>query len=341
MVIVICDFMRILITGITGLIGSHLAEFLVTEEHTVYGIVRTRGNTQNISHLKKARIIEGDVEDAEAVRSALRTSDPEIIFHLAAQSYPNASWEAPLKTLTINIASTVHILENVRKAAPEAKVLIACSAAEYGSRGEGYPLKGQAFNPGDRIMEDAALRPVHPYGVSKVAQELLGHQYFTNFGIRTYLPRFFNQAGPRQGDRTALQSWAKQIVEIERENNELRMMNDRKIKVGNLETVRDFLDVRDGVRAMWALVTKGKPGEPYNVCSGKGYRMGELLETLLSLARFPVMAEVDIRRLRLADEPRIVGNHDKLTKDTEWKPAIPIEETLKSILEYWRHQNFS
>lgn len=314
--------MRILITGITGLIGSHLADFLVMNEQVVYGVVRTRGNLQNIEHLGKAvKRIDGDVEDAEAVFSALKQSQPDVVFHMAAQSYPNASFEAPLKTLKVNIASTIHILETVRKHYQNTKVVIACSAAEYGT------------GIGSLISEDYPLRPVNPYGISKVAQELLGYQYWVNFGIRTYLPRFFNQAGPRQGDRTSLQSWAKQIAEAENKSHKTNT-----IQVGNLDTVRDFLDVRDGVRAIWSLVTKGKPGEPYNICSGKSYQMRNLLEKLLSQAQLPVTYEIDPDRMRPSDEPSIVGSNEKLTKDTGWNPAIPIEETLETILAYWRNQ---
>lgn len=317
--------MRILITGITGLIGSHLAEFLVQNGHIVYGVVRTRGNLQNIEHIRKEiHLIEGDVEDAEAVFSALKKSQPDVVFHMAAQSYPNASWEAPLATLTGNITSTVHIFENVRKLAPRTKVLIACSAAEYGPTPPSAPLG---------ITEDVPLKPVNPYGISKVAQELLGYQYFVNFGIKTYLPRFFNQAGPRQGDRTSLQSWAQQIAEAENKSNKTNT-----IKVGNLDTVRDFLDVRDGVRAIWELVTKGNPGEPYNICSGTGYRMHDLLEKLLSQARILVTYDVDPARIRPADEPSIVGSNEKIMKDTGWKPSLPIEQTLETILAYWRNQ---
>ncbi|MDP3724383.1 MAG: GDP-mannose 4,6-dehydratase [bacterium] len=389
--------MTIFITGITGLIGSHLAEFLLEETpHNVVGLVRVRGNIQNLDHLAhfaptslklrgasraaaaRLRVVEGSVDDGKAIDDVIRKTKPDILFHLAAQSYPHESWSAPISTFHTNVDSTIHILETVKTVNPKMKVLVACSAAEYGlvhhERSllpkEGETLTRQDYPP---LTENTPLHPLHPYGISKVAQEMLGYEYFVNFGIPVYLPRFFIQAGPRQGDRISVQTFAKQIAEKEISLGKKRggaewaplrsggasegqgslanrspkgeggsdggdeVTGPHTIRVGNLNAYRDYLDVRDGVRAIWAIVEKGKPGTPYNVCSGTAYKVQYILDSLIKMASVPIRVEVDPKRLRPSDEPVILGSHEKLTAATGWTPKIPIEETLRSILNYWRH----
>jgi GDP-4-dehydro-6-deoxy-D-mannose reductase len=316
--------LRVLIFGVTGLLGSHLAEYFVSlGDIEVFGFKRWRSSTENLAgfdtHL---RLLEGDIQDPYSVERAVRESAPERIFQLAAQSYPSESWDAPALTLSTNVLGTVHVLEAARHLTPRPRVLIACSSAEYGT-----------ISPAEvPVAESHELRPVSPYGVSKVAQELLGVQYHLSFGIPVYLARFFNQVGPRQGDRCSIQTFARQIAEIELGGNRMA------VRHGNLTTQRDFLDARDGVRAVWELIEKGRPGVAYNVCSGQAVEMQAVLRQLIALADRPVSTELDASRLRPVDEPILVGDHTLLSADTGWEPRLPLSQTLGDILSYWRRR---
>lgn len=314
--------MRVLITGVTGLIGSHLAEFLVGQPGVeVFGLKRWRSPTANLAALEgRITLLEGDVEDPYSVFAALERAAPDRVFHLAAQSYPSESWTAPVATMNTNVNGTIHVLEGVRQRAPNAQVLIACSSAEYG-----------LIKPDEvPIAESRPLRPISPYGVSKVAQELLGLQYHLSFGMRVYLARFFNQVGTRQGDRCSIQTFARQIAEIEAHGGSGALDH------GNLSPYRDFLDVKDCVRAIWALLDRGKPGVPYNVCSGRARSMREILDQLVALSPAEVNPRVDPARLRPVDEPVLEGDRRRLSADTGWEPRVPLAQTLAEVLDYWR-----
>jgi GDP-4-dehydro-6-deoxy-D-mannose reductase len=265
-------------------------------------------------------ILEGDVEDRSSVEAALRASRPEVVFHLAAQSYPSESWQAPIATFNANVTGTINVLEAVRAADRDIAVHIAGSSAEYGFvRPEECPIR-----------EDHPLRPLSPYGVSKVAQELLGYQYHANFGLRTFLTRSFNHIGPRQGDRTSVNTFCKQVAAIE------AGLAEPVVHHGNLTPRRDFTDGRDAARALWLLVQRGRPGEVYNLCSGRAPTIQEVLDCARGLGRVPTTARPDPARFRPADEPLLLGDNQKLRADTAWAPEIPLQQSVSDILDYWR-----
>ncbi|MEO0098690.1 MAG: GDP-mannose 4,6-dehydratase, partial [candidate division WOR-3 bacterium] len=266
--------MKFLITGITGFVGSHLAEYLLSlGKDEVFGIYRWRSRMENISHLSdKISLLECDLKDPVAVREVIRKIKPDGIFHLAAQSYVPMSWIAPQETLTTNIISQLNIFEAVRAENLDCRIQIAGSSEEYGMV---YPNEVP-------IKETNPLRPLSPYGVSKVAQDLLGYQYFMSYGIKVVRTRAFNHEGPRRGEVFVTSNFCKQIAEIEKGKRE------PVVYVGNLEAVRDFTDVRDTVRAYYLVLLKGKPGEVYNICSGKGYKIKEILDIILSLSKVKV-----------------------------------------------------
>ncbi|GAC1365371.1 MAG: GDP-mannose 4,6-dehydratase [Herpetosiphon sp.] len=314
--------MKILITGISGLIGSHLADWLIAERtHELWAFKRWRSAEDNIRHLHgHVRMLEGDITDPYSITHAIELARPDRIFHLAAQSYPGESWVAPAATLEANVLGTLHLLEAARRLVPEAQIHLAGSAASYGLiRPDEVP-----------IMEDRPLRPLSPYGVSKAAQEMLGYQALRAYGQRVYLTRSFIHIGPRQNSRTSAQTFARQIAEAE------AGLRPARIEVGNLDPRRDFLDVADVVPALWALLERGVPGEVYNVCSGQAPRIRDLLDIYLDLATMPMEVVVATDRIRPADEPILLGSHDKLSAATGWQPAVPLADSLRRILDYWR-----
>lgn len=313
---------RVLITGITGMIGSHLADYLVEQEKVkIFGLVRPQSINKNIKHINKyIKITKGVIEDSNTVYKLIKAARPDIIFHLAAQSSPFRSWENPIGTFNTNANGTINVLEAVRKLKLDPVIFIACSSAEYGFvKSNEVPIKETRF-----------LRPLSPYGVSKAAQELLGIQYFENYEMRNIMGRFFNQIGPRQDTSYAVQSFCKQVVEIEKGKKE------PDIKVGNLLPRRDFLDVRDGVRAIWALANKGKVGEVYHICSGKSPTMQEVLDLIISKSKVPVRVMVDRKLLRPSDEPILRGDNSKLKRDTGWEQKYDLSETVDFMLNFWR-----
>ncbi len=317
--------MRALITGITGFAGSHLADYIL-ENHSdveVYGIIRWRSRRENIEHLEgKVKLVEGDIRDYISVKRVLDDVRPDLIFHLAAQSFVPTSWKAPQETLTTNIMGQTNIFEAVRELGLSPSIQIAGSSEEYGLVKENeVPIK-----------ETNPLRPLSPYAVSKIAQDFLGYQYFMSYGMRIIRTRGFNHTGPRRGEVFVCSNFAKQIAEIE------KGLRPPVIRVGNLNAVRDFTDVRDMVRGYWLAATEGEAGEVYNLCSGKGYRISEVLDMLLSLSRVKVKVEQDPERLRPSDVPVLIGDCSKFKEKTGWEPRIPFEKTLEDLLNYWRER---
>ncbi|MDP2948666.1 MAG: GDP-mannose 4,6-dehydratase [Chloroflexota bacterium] len=308
--------MQALVTGVGGFLGSYLAELLLDRGCVVYGAVR-RGPA-NVACLKdRLSLLPCDVLDAAQVEAAVRESQPEVVFHLAAQSLPVLSWKDPEDTFRTNVFGTLNLLEAVRKASPAATVVVAGSSAEYGfASPEEAPRR-----------EDRPLRPASPYGVSKVAAGLLGHLYWHTYGLKVVHVRPFFVIGPRKTS-DACSDFARGIVAVERGER-------RAVSVGNLEAVRDFLDVRDAVRGLWLLGEKGTPGEVYNLCSGTGNKVRELLDILVSMAERSIPVEQDLARLRPIDEPVIIGDNTRL-RALGWSPQIPLDQTLKDILDYWR-----
>jgi len=317
--------MRVLITGITGFAGSHLADYLLAEhpEVEIFGTRRWRSRLENIEHLEgRIELSECDLRDPSAVRTVLKETEPDQIFHLAAQSFVPASWRAPAETLTTNIVSQTNIFEAVRSLDQDPLIQIAGSSEEYG-----------LVHPDEvPIKESNPLRPLSPYAVSKVSQDLLAFQYFRSYGLRTIRTRGFNHTGPRRGEVFVTSNFAKQIASIEAGNQ------DPIIRVGNLNAQRDFTDVRDTVRAYWLALEKGRPGEVYNIASGTAVTIQELLDGLLELSEAKVEIEIDPERLRPSDVEILIGDYSKFNADTGWEPRIPLAQTLRDLLDYWRQR---
>jgi GDP-4-dehydro-6-deoxy-D-mannose reductase len=314
--------MKVLITGITGFVGSHLADFLLSKHNVeVHGIERWRSKTENIEHIKsKLNLHECDIRDSSSVRKVIDEVRPDKIFHLAGQSFVPSSWSAPAETLTTNIIGELNIFEAVKSTLIKPVILIAGSSEEYGMVNKNeIPVK-----------ETNPLRPLSPYGVSKVGQDLLAYQYFMSYKMNIVRTRAFNHTGPRRGEVFAESDFAKQIVKIE------KGLQEPVINVGNLNAVRDFTDVRDIVRAYCVALEKAKYGEIYNICSGKGYSIREILEILLSFSNIKPKLKVDPKRMRVSDVPMLIGSNSKFKKETQWKPTIPLSNTLGDLLNFWR-----
>lgn len=316
--------MKVLITGISGFAGSHLAEYFLAEgKHEIFGTIKWRSDRQNISHIQdRIRLFECDIKDAFAMKTIITEIKPEQIFHLAAQSYVSFSWRAPQETLITNIIGELNLFEAVRQVKIDPLIHIAGSSEEYGMVvPEELP-----------ITEANALRPLSPYGVSKVTQDLLGYQYFKSYGMKIIRTRAFNHTGPRRGTVFATSNFAKQIVEIEKNKR------DPVIYVGNLEAVRDFTDVRDVVRAYALSLERCDPGEVYNIASGKGIKIRDMLDMLVALSNADLKIEQDPTRLRPSDVELLIGSSEKFQKKTGWKPEIPFDKTMKDLLNYWREK---
>ncbi len=315
--------MKALITGITGFAGSHLAEYLLARhpEVEVFGTRRWRSPLDNIEQITdQVELIETDFRDSNSVYRALDRVRPDAVFHLAAQSFVPTSWNAPAETLDTNIIGQTNLFEAVRTLGLDPVIQIACSSEEYG-----LVLPDEV-----PIKETNPLRPLSTYAVSKVGQDYLAYQYFQSYGIKAVRTRGFNHTGPRRGEVFVAASFAKQLARIKAGLQEPVMW------VGNLDAVRDFTDVRDMVRAYWLAATRGRPGEVYNVATGEGITMQELLDRLIALTDVEVEVRQDPERLRPSDVEILIGDSSKFRADTGWEPEIPFEKTLKDIVEYWR-----
>jgi len=316
--------MRLLITGITGFAGSHLAEYALTQGADVAGALRWRSPTEHIDHLRdRLTLLPTDLRDASAARAVVAAARPDAVVHLAAQSFVGASWQAPAETLAINTLCQVNLLEALRELQPAARVVVAGSGEEYGLV-ESHELPIRESNP---------LRPLSPYAVSKVAQDLLGYQYFKSYGQPIVRARAFNHTGPRRGAAFATSSFARQVAEIE------AGLRPPVVEVGDLKPTRDFSDVRDVVRGYWLLLERGTPGEVYNLCSGRDWSMEQVLHLLLGQARVAgIEVHTDPGRLRPSDVLVLRGSADKIQQAIGWRPRIAFEQTLTDLLEYWRRR---
>lgn len=315
---------RVLITGITGFVGSHLAEYLLGKGLKVYGIQRWRSKTDNIDHLKnKFSIVEADIRDGHSIEKVIEETEPDYIFYLASQSFVPMSWRAPIDTLETNVIGTAHLFEAIRKSKLEPKIHVAGSSEEY----------GLVYRNELPIKETNPLRPLSPYGVSKVAQDKLSWQYHKSYGLKIVVTRAFNHTGPRRGEVFVTSSFAKQIAEIEKK------FRKPVIFVGNLNAQRDFSDVRDIVRAYWLSLQKCKFGEVYNICSEKTRTIQEVLDILLRISKAKnITVQKDPSRMRPSDVEILLGDCSKFKKQTGWKPEIPFEKTMRDLLTYWRER---
>jgi len=314
--------MRVLITGITGFAGSHLADLCLSKTDVeLYGMIRWRSRMENIEHIQdRIRLLECDLRDASSTRDVIEEVRPDRIFHLAAQSFVPTSWKAPSESLQTNIIGQLNIFEAVKKLGLDCRIQIACSSEEYGMV---YPDEVP-------IKESNPLRPLSPYGVSKVGQDMLGYQYFMSYGMKIVRTRGFNHTGPRRAPVFVCSDFARQIIDIE------KGLKPPVMEVGNLEAKRDFTDVRDMVRAYWLSLEKGTPGSVYNICTGRSYSIREILGILVEISGVRVDVRTDKGRLRPSDVPLLEGDNSAFRRDTGWEPVIPMEKTLADLLDFWR-----
>lgn len=316
---------RALITGITGMAGSHLADFLL-EEHPevgVFGTKRWRSRMDNIAHAAdRINLIDCDLTDPFAVTKMIGEVHPDYIFHLAAQSFVPESWTGPHATITDNITMQLNIFEAVRAHKLDPVIQVALSPEEYGS----------VFENELPINAKNDLRPLSPYAVSKVTQDMLAYQYQQSYGLKVIRTRTFNHEGPRRGDVFVTSNFAKQVAEIE------AGIRPPVIKVGNLEARRDWSDVRDVVRAYWLAVNHCEPGEVYVIASGTTRTIQEMLDFLISKSSAECKVEVDPLRLRPSDVLVLHGDPSKFKKATGWSTEFTFEQMMVDLLDYWREK---
>jgi GDP-4-dehydro-6-deoxy-D-mannose reductase len=303
---------RVLITGITGFAGSHLAEHAVACGDEVHGFALEKPPYRNLASVAgEVRMHRGDLTDADAVRAAVEAARPDVVVHLAGQAVPALASQDPTAAVRVNVLGTAAVVEALR--ASDAALVFASTAEVYGA-------------PQDPAREDAPIRPPNVYAATMVASEALARE----LGGRSVILRPVGQIGPRQHPALAASAFARQIALIEA-GREAPV-----IQVGNLDARRDLTDVRDTVRAYIHLVEKGRPGIAYNVCSGRAHRIGDLLERLIQKSRVPVEVRVDPSRYRPNDVPLVLGNPERIERDVGWRPTISIDQTLTDLLEYWR-----
>jgi GDPmannose 4,6-dehydratase len=324
---------RALITGVTGMVGSHMLDFLLEQtDWDIYGMCRWRSPLDNIQgHLDRinakdrVHIVYGDLRDYLSINDVVVKSRPDYVFHLAAQSFPKTSFDSPLDTFETNIQGTAHVLEALRLNDSKAVVHV-CASSEIFGRVPQEKLP---------IDEECTFHPASPYAISKVGTDLVGRYYAEAYGMTVMTTRMFTHTGPRRGDVFAESTFAKQIAMIE------AGLIEPVIKVGNLKSLRTFADVRDAVKAYYLLVTHNPiPGEYYNI--GGTYTCGidEMLDKLISLSthKEKIRIEVDPDRLRPIDADLQVPNTAKFRAHTGWEPEIPFEQTMQDLLDYWRER---
>jgi GDP-4-dehydro-6-deoxy-D-mannose reductase len=310
--------MRALITGVGGFVGRHLLQHLQSEGDDVFGLARGA----DVHGLDDARIVKIDLFDRADVERAVRQTEPEAVYHLAAQSSPAESLADPWTTICNNLACQFNLLEGLLSAGLRPRVLIVGSSDEYGR-----------VSPTDvPTDEDVPLRPTTPYAVSKVGQDMMGYQYFAQHGLTVVRVRPFNHTGPGHDARFVIPSFARQLAEIE------SGLRQPVLRVGNLEVSRDFTDVRDMVRAYRLALALGTPGDVYNLGSGRSTRLADTVGELITLCRVQAETRVDPALLRPSDIPRQQANIHKFSALTGWQPRIPWHTTLRDTLEYWREK---
>jgi GDP-4-dehydro-6-deoxy-D-mannose reductase len=312
---------NVLITGIAGFVGSHLAELLLTKGYEIHGLCRPRSKTDNIDSItNQLHLEDADLLDSHSLYATISRIKPDYIFHLAAQSFVPTSWVSPSVTLEVNIVGTANLFEAVRQAGIDPMIQIACSSEEYG-----LVLENEI-----PIKETNPLRPLSPYAVSKLAMDYLGYQYHQSYGVRIIRTRGFNHTGPRRGDTFAESNFAKQIALIEKGKQE------PVIHVGNLDAERDYTDVRDMVRGYLLAVEKCDPGDVYNICTGKSVKIKDMLNILISLSKTKPKIVPDQSRMRPSDVPILTGDNAKFVKKTGWAAEVPFHKTMEDLLNYWR-----
>jgi len=314
--------LRALITGITGFAGSHLTEYLMQQEDTeVCGLSLSGECLDDGSPIcEGVQVFACDIRDGEETALLVRETHPDEIYHLAALAAVGSSWSRPAETLTNNMVAQLNVLEAAVQLEPRPRVLIIGSSDEYGL------VKPEELPVG----EDNPLRPGSPYAVSKITQDYLGYQYHLSYGLEVVRLRPFNHIGPRQRPGFVVPDFAKQIAEAEAGLREPAM------QVGNLSAERDFSDVRDIVRGYYLALQRGKPGEVYNLGSGKAHSIQKILDMLLEMSEVSIQVESDPARMRPSDVPTVVCDASRFRQRTGWEPRIPLRQTLQDVLNYWR-----
>lgn len=339
----------VLITGSNGFIGSHLIDYFLHKNFKVFGIDMPSSSFRNLEHYTNGKIrfddaektyfckekiqipnnnrelifLECNIRNNELLEKIIRKINPKFIFHLAAQPYIKPSWEDPVGTIETNVNGTINIFESLKKHKIRSRVILACTSTEFGTTASELkrPLK-----------EDDPLKAIHPYGISKIAAELLARQFFINFGIESINVRFFNQTGTRRTN-DASSDFIRQVARIE-----LGLM-EPKIEVGNLSPYRDFLGINNTVEALWLVANKGRPGETYHICSGRKIQIKKLLEICLSFSSKKIeIIENSADKMRETDENIIIGDNSKIIKEVGFTIKEPIEKTLEEMYEYWLNQ---
>lgn len=333
--------MKALITGVTGMVGSHLADFLIENtDWEVYGVCRWRSPLDNVVHLlervnKKDRVFfeYADLNDEMSLIAVVKKIKPDYVFHLAAQSYPQTSFTAPIDTLNTNILGTCRLLEALKLAMEEDKnykpVIHVCASSEVFGR---IPAD---MKPENGIHEECPFHPASPYAISKTGTDLLGRYYAEAYGMTIMTTRMFTHTGPRRGDVFHESTFAKQIAMIE------AGLIEPKVMVGNLKSLRTYADVRDAVRAYYMLVTVNPiPGEYYNIGGNYTCEVGDTLNTLISYStkKDTIEIVVDQERLRPIDADLQVPDCSKFKAHTGWEPQISFETTMRDLLDYWRNR---
>ncbi len=320
---------RVLITGVTGFVGSHLADYILNEhpEIEIAGLVRWRSPKDNIKHLlpNQIKLFFGDLLDFASLQKMLEAFRPDVIFHLAAQSYVDFSFISPISTMETNVIGTTNLLEVIKQMKDRDQydpVIHICSSSE---------VYGQVREDEVPINEDNPFRPASPYAVSKVGEDMVSLQYWLSWKIKTIRTRMFTHTGPRRGEVFVVSNFAQQIAAIE------AGLQDPLIRVGNLDSIRTFSDVRDAVRAYWLLVIKCEPGEVYNIGGSETMTIREMLDRLLALSTHKdIRVEVDPARLRPSDVTLQIPDITKFKAATAWEPEIPFQQTLTDALNFWR-----
>ncbi|MBI3352465.1 MAG: GDP-mannose 4,6-dehydratase [Nitrospirae bacterium] len=314
---------KALITGMSGFVGSHLAEYLLSTGREVSGTYIEADHLNHLSAIReRVNLFPCMIQNEKEVFQIIQTVLPDEIYHLAGMAFVVDAWQDPRMAFEINAIGTMNLFEAVIKNRLNPWILSVLSADVYGIvNEEEMPLK-----------EEQALRPIHPYGLSKAAADLIGYHYFYAYNLPIIRVRPFNHIGPRQSPKFVCSDFAWQIARIE------HGLHEPFIEIGNLEAERDFTDVRDMVRAYGMLIEKGKAGEVYHVASEKAVSVGFILETLLGMSQVPIEIRINPTKLRRSDTPIQIGDCSRLKADTGWTPSIPLKQTLEDILNYWRKE---
>ena len=309
--------MKVLVTGSTGMIGSEFVKQSRAKGHETLGIARNSAASRSAA-IPDPSLLYCDILDPDAVAEIIKKVRPDIVAHFAAQAFNGTSWQMETLTHQTNYLGTLNVLKACHAHVPASKILLACSSAEYGI----------VLDEEQPIKERRLLRPLTPYGVSKLGTEALGYQFFINFGMPIYLPRLFIHVGTGHPPATMIQNFARQIALIKKGNMK------PEIHVGRMDTARDFVDVRDGVRAMLLLLEKGQAGEPANVCTGIAYSGRQVMDMLLEISGVQAKIVEDTALLRPSDETLLLGDNS-IIAGLGWKQEFTLQETLRGVYEDW------